>query len=340
MRRLRHALGIAAFAAASSFAMTVAVAASGDGQRARASVLSRGAGGHPALLTRWVSLRPAPLARTEVAAAQVAGSIYVAGGFVPSGNVATAVVERYDVAANHWTRVRSMPLTLNHAAATAYRGALYVLGGYTGSTGLSGETNALLRYDPARNSWTRLPPAPTPRAALAVGVLGGRLYAAGGARRGVPLRTLEVFDFATRRWSTGPPMRVAREHVGGVATAGGLYVAGGRREGLNNLSVVERYVPSLHRWQRLASLRTPRSGIAAVAVGQGVAVFGGERRGATIAAVELYDPHLGRWLARPALRTPRHGLGGASLGRRIFAAEGGVEPGFSFSRVLEALDVP
>ena len=39
------------------------------------------------------------------------------------------------------------------------------------------------------------------------------------------------------------------------------------------------------------------------------------------------------------MRTPRHGLGGAALGNRVYAIEGGVEPGFSFSNAIEALDV-
>jgi hypothetical protein len=40
------------------------------------------------------------------------------------------------------------------------------------------------------------------------------------------------------------------------------------------------------------------------------------------------------------MRTPRHGLGGASLGRRVYSLEGGPQPGFAFSRALEALDLP
>jgi hypothetical protein len=40
------------------------------------------------------------------------------------------------------------------------------------------------------------------------------------------------------------------------------------------------------------------------------------------------------------MRTPRHGLGGASRGHRVFALEGGPEPGFAFSRAAECLDVP
>ena len=39
------------------------------------------------------------------------------------------------------------------------------------------------------------------------------------------------------------------------------------------------------------------------------------------------------------MRTPRHGLGGVSLGGRVYAIEGGPEPGFHFSRAIEFLDV-
>jgi hypothetical protein len=38
--------------------------------------------------------------------------------------------------------------------------------------------------------------------------------------------------------------------------------------------------------------------------------------------------------------TPRHGLGGATKGRRIFALEGGPQPGLAFSSAVESLDLP
>ena len=56
-------------------------------------------------------------------------------------------------------------------------------------------------------------------------------------------------------------------------------------------------------------------------------------------SAERYDPARRRWTALPGMRTPRHGLGGAAQGRRVYALEGGVRPGFSFSSALEALDV-
>jgi hypothetical protein len=82
------------------------------------------------------------------------------------------------------------------------------------------ESAALLRYDPRTDRWTRLRDMPTARGALAVGVAGGRLYAAGGAAGRRALATLEVYDFATGRWRRGRDMAVAREHLGGVGLGG------------------------------------------------------------------------------------------------------------------------
>ena len=61
-----------------------------------------------------------------------------------------------------------------------------------------------------------------------------------------------------------------------------------------------------------------------------IVVFGGEELGpgdSTIGEVELFNPRTRRWRALPDMRTPRHGLGGAALGNRVFALEGGPEPG-------------
>lgn len=287
---------------------------------------------------RWTPLRNASLARTEVAAARIGSSAYVVGGFLPPGRT-TSAVERYDLRTDRWTRVRDMPLALNHAAAAIYRGDLYVVGGYGGADGLTAETSALLRYEPASDRWSRLPSMPTRRAALAVGVLGDRLYAVGGARRGAALRTLETYDFRTRAWRRGSSMSVAREHLAGAVAGGAFYALAGRAAGRGNLAVAERFLPARNRWQRLSDLRKPRGGIAAASVHGKVVVFGGEESAGTIRSAELYTPARRRWSRLPDMRTPRHGLGGVSSGSRVYALEGGVRPGFSFSSAIEALDV-
>jgi N-acetylneuraminic acid mutarotase len=289
---------------------------------------------------RWTALAPAPLERTEVAAARIGRFIYVVGGFERASDRPTGAVERYDIRRNRWRRVRSIPVTLDHATAAAYRGRLYVHGGYT--AGLSQPTNALLEYNPERDRWRRLQPAPTRRAAHAVAVIGQRLYVAGGANDSGSLRSLEIYDFRRRCWLSGPSFPgAARNHTTGVASGGRFYVLAGRDSA--NFTVAERYDPRRRAWERLPDLRTPRGGIASARLRDGrIVVFGGENLGpggTTIREVELFDPRRRRWERLPDMRTPRHGLGGVALGNRVYAIEGGVDPGFSFSSAIEALDV-
>ena len=307
-----------------------------------AVALAAGAAGpEDARRDRWTALRPAPLERTEVAAARIGRSIYVVGGFERRSGQTVAAVERYDIRRNRWSRLPPMPLALNHTTAAAHDGRLYVHGGYR--AGLALPTGALLSYDPGRRRWRRLADAPTPRAAHALAVVGDRLFAAGGANDSGSLRSLEIYDLERRRWSAGPSLRFgpARNHTAGVASGGRFYVIAGR-EG-RNFTSVERYDPRRRAWEDVPDLRTPRGGIAAVRLADGrIVVFGGENLepgGTTIREVELYDPRKRRWRSLAAMRTPRHGLGGAALGRRIYAIQGGVAPGFSFSNAIETLDV-
>jgi non-specific serine/threonine protein kinase len=86
---------------------------------------------------------------------------------------------------------------------------------------------------------------------------------------------------------------------------------------------------------------TARSGHAAVVAGGRLIVFGGEELdgGTTIEQVEAYDPRTREWSEVPAMITPRHGVGGVARGGRIYAVEGGPQPGLFFSSALEYLDV-
>ena len=214
-------------------------------------------------------------------AARVGRHIYVIGGFERSTGSTTAATERYDTRRDRWTRVEDMPRPLNHVAATSYRGDVYVVGGYAGESGLTNEVATLYRYDPQRDRWRRLPSMPTARGALTAGVIGDRLYAAGGAstHHAGALPTLEVFDLRTRRWRSRPDMPTAREHLGGAVSRGRLYTFAGRVNGLNNLAVVESFDPRARRWRSEPEMRKPRSGIGAAPTRGRIVVAGGEEDG-------------------------------------------------------------
>jgi hypothetical protein len=329
-------LALAIFVAAVAIAVAIAALAIGDDKDDEPVRPLQAATG------RWLPLSAAGLDRTEVAAARVGRFIYVVGGFEQQSGVTTDAVERYDIRRDSWRRMASMPVGLNHPTAVAHRGRVYVHGGYRGRRDLSSATRALLEFDPARNRWRHLPAAPTPRAAHAVGVIRGRLYAAGGANTDGSLRSMEIYDFSDRRWRSGPSFPgPPRDHTTGVASGGRFYVLAGR-EGANNYTSAERYDPRRRRWERLPSMSCERGGIASARLPGGrIVVFGGEdfNTGNTIREVELFNPRTRRWRQLPDMRTPRHGLGGAALGNRIYSIQGGPQPGFHFSDAIEYLDV-
>ncbi|MDQ3648260.1 MAG: galactose oxidase, partial [Actinomycetota bacterium] len=290
----------------------------------------------------WRPLAGAPSARTEVAAARIGRSIYVVGGFERSSGATVGTLERYDIRRNRWRRMRSLPVGVNHPTAVAHRGRLYVHGGYRARRSLGSATARLWVYHPRRNRWSRLPSSPSPRAAHAVGIVGGRLYAAGGANERGSLRTMDVYSFRLKRWARGRSFPgVARDHTTGAATGGRFYVLAGRQGARGNFRVAESYDPRRRRWARLPDMRRARGGLAAAVVRGRIVVFGGEdfTAGRTIEGVEVYDPRRRRWRDLPDMRTPRHGLGGAALGRRAYAVSGGRRPGFHFSRSIEFLDL-
>jgi N-acetylneuraminic acid mutarotase len=281
----------------------------------------------------WASAKGPSKQRTEVAGAILGTDVYVIGGFVPPDRT-TAAVERLHGKA--WQRVRSLPFALNHAAAVGHRGHVYVVGGYAGRHGLTAPVRTLYRYDPRRNRWRRLPDMPTARAALALGAIDGKLYAAGGANSQGALARLEIYDIAKRRWSRGPSFSVAREHLGGAARGGRFYAVAGRN-GSGNLAIVEAYDPKKRRWRRLPDMPKARGGNGAASFDTGIVAIGGEEAGGTIAEVDLFDLKTRKWTRLRDVPTPRHGLAVVADNGRVYTVAGGPKPGLSFSNAVEIL---
>lgn len=317
--------GIAAAVAALAAAAIIIAATSSNGDSAdRAAV------------DRWTPLASSPLERTEVAAARIGRHVYVIGGFERATGATTDAVARYDIKRDSWRLVAPLPIAVHHATAASARGKLFVHGGFTDERQLTSTTARLYVYRPARDRWKRLPDSATPRAAHALGSIGGKLYAAAGANSSSDgLRSLEVYDISKRRWKRGPRLDVGRNHVAGAVARGRFYVLGGRP---GNLAVVEAYDPDRRRWRSAPDLGTPRSGFAAVTARGRIVAFGGETSAGTIPEVEMLRGR--RWIDLPDMLTPRHGLGGAARKGRVFALEGGPEPGFAFSGAVESLTIP
>ena len=77
----------------------------------------------------WERVASMSQRRSYVAAAELAGRIYAAGGLVGATGRPLATVSRYDPGRDAWTTLAPLPEPRAGAGAAGHDGALYVIGG-------------------------------------------------------------------------------------------------------------------------------------------------------------------------------------------------------------------
>jgi N-acetylneuraminic acid mutarotase len=137
----------------------------------------------------WATRTTAPTARNHAAIGVVNGKIYIIGGRVGAANTTTAsntnVVEVYDPATDNWgVAGLRMPTPRSGMGWATYKGKIYVAGGEMYNADFFAVIRAVEVYDPATNTWGRLPQMPTARHGVNVAAIGNRLYVIGGHIQG------------------------------------------------------------------------------------------------------------------------------------------------------------
>lgn len=133
----------------------------------------------------WSEGADMPTPRKGLGVAAVDGLIYAIGGSNHElGIFASGIVEAYDPVADKWSSLASLPADRNFLSAAALKGKLYAMGGLIDSGDLPGAnlpaSNAVFRYDPKNNQWTRRKGMLVPRYGAAATVLDGQIYVIGG----------------------------------------------------------------------------------------------------------------------------------------------------------------
>jgi N-acetylneuraminic acid mutarotase len=135
---------------------------------------------------KWESRQAMPTPRNHPAIGMVGGKIYLIGGRIGSANVAnflaeaTGVVEEYDPATDRWRVMSKMPTARSGEGWATYDGLIYVVGGELRDYHMDAIFRDVEAFDPATNSWFRLPPMPTARHGVNAAAIGNRLYLIGG----------------------------------------------------------------------------------------------------------------------------------------------------------------
>ena len=238
---------------------------------------------------RWTAAGDIPEGVNHAGFAAVGGRLYIIGGFAGNSFTPTGAVRIYDPATQSWSDGAPLPTPRGALAVAVVDGRIHAIGGNASQSGLPAHEHGTARedlsvathevYDPATNTWTRLPPMPTPRNHLGAATLAGRIHAVGGrVESELELTTHEIFDPATGAWSTGPALPTGRSGIAVVAHDGKAYVFGGEtvtQSSSKTFNEAERYDPTGNRWERLPPMPTARHGLGAAAVGDGIYVISG-----------------------------------------------------------------
>ena len=134
---------------------------------------------------RWETRQIMPTARNHAAIGAVGGKIYVLGGRVGGASLGTSsntdLVEVYDPAADLWgVPLAKLPIPRTGMGWATHQGKIYLAGGQIYDSSIHGVYGLFEAFDPATNTWSRLPPISPPRHGVSVAAIGNRIYVIGG----------------------------------------------------------------------------------------------------------------------------------------------------------------
>jgi N-acetylneuraminic acid mutarotase len=153
------------------------------------------------LTKQWRERTPMPTPCNHMGGEVVNGKIYVIGGRLSGafiiglpGNI--DLVQAYDPAADSWATRSPMPTARSGLNTASLNGIIYAAGGEAQTAASLTAFRAFEAYDPASDTWWRLPSMLLPRHEGIMAALGNRIHVAGGTVQSaiVPLPKGLSFD--------------------------------------------------------------------------------------------------------------------------------------------------
>jgi N-acetylneuraminic acid mutarotase len=260
---------------------------------------------HPA--NSWAVVVPnMSVPRFNLGVGVLGTTLLAVGGASPQPHgeaVPLASVEAYHQANDSWAPVAPMTVPREGPGIGVLGGLLYAVGGQNdlGPHGLQ-VLKTVEVYNPATNTWagnSLIAPMKFPRHDFGVGVLGGVLYAVGGASGDGPyLSSVEAYHAANNSWTLVAPMSVDRVGLGVGVLGGLLYAVGGHDSELNVHSSVEAYNPATNSWTLVANMSVGRQDLGVGVLGGMLYAVGGfniDSPTPYLASVEAFHPANDSW---------------------------------------------
>jgi N-acetylneuraminic acid mutarotase len=153
---------------------------------------------------KWKTLKDIPRRFGAGLAVPYEGKIYVMAGTDSGGYHSTAFAHEYDPATDTWKACASMKNAREHTKGVVVDSLIYVIGGHSvppGSTTRFNQSN-VEAYSPKSDTWYAKGAMPTPRGAVGLSYLGGKIYVFGGEGASFELYSqVDQFDPASGQWA-------------------------------------------------------------------------------------------------------------------------------------------
>ncbi len=272
--------------------------------------------------------------RSEIHAAELDGTIYVAGGIGFFRTLSSCAA--FELANESFSECPDLPRNLHHVAMAAGEGKVFASGGYVSLPFNQDPDGALFMLDVANGAeqWIELSRLPAPLGQHAMFYRDGAVWLIGGESQGETLGSLQVYDLSTGEWSERAAMPTARHSHAFALDQERLYVTGGRSAelGLHSL-VIEAYDFASDSWSGLPDAPFPLAGHGAAVFEGRLHVFGGENVDVDQvftrhASIDLSDLQAG-WREEVELAYPRHGLATVRVGDTAWILGGGKRAGMA-----------
>jgi N-acetylneuraminic acid mutarotase len=274
----------------------------------------------------WTRAQSMSQRRSYIAAAELGGQVYAAGGMVGETGRRLPTFQRFDPEADSWTTLSPLPEPIRAAEAAAVAGQFYVIGG----DDTDGNGTDVYVYDPAADEWESRAPMPAPRFNHSAVAIGSKIYVLGGFGEGREHDDLFVYDTESDSWREAAPLPRPNHAFGAVVFRGEIWMIGGRR-GEEILREVWVYNPRADRWRRGPSMPEGMELL-------GAAVDGDEIHAVWEHVYQIYDAETGEWRAGPRSLVTRHGLSVFAVDGSLYTI-GGCTTDLHDSQVVERRDL-
>jgi len=240
--------------------------------------------------SRWISSRPMPEGRANMAVASVGLNIYQIGGETAAG--VDGKVNYFDSVERIWQEAAEKPTAVADAAAVELYGEIYVPGGRL----VDGQPTAIVEaYSPSQDAWRPIASLPQPLSGGLALSDDAFLYVFGGWDGNEYLDTAFKYDPSANSWRPLAPMPQARAFTTGGTLTGKFAVVGGANEQGQHRSC-HIFDPASETWAECPDMLQARAAAgSSVLLNKLYVIGGGLEDDAEITFSEVYDPNSDTW---------------------------------------------